>query len=219
MNPSKNIKQPYKKHFLQILKIRYPETFHTVMEELDEKNVLLSKDIQFASKSDNPMDKRLNISAYYLALIQVLEKKGASYQEIQKICLEIAHSYVRPKNILHLYLKRIPAKIISLQMLTPFLKVLNRKLSKIDSTEGFKVRILTEKHETYGLGYGIDILECGICKLFQKHQAAHYVSILCEVDKITTQLAGLELLRTGTIANGAEKCDFRFKKTHPDSVS
>ncbi|MFI5156145.1 MAG: L-2-amino-thiazoline-4-carboxylic acid hydrolase [Chitinophagales bacterium] len=39
-----------------------------------------------------------------------------------------------------------------------------------------------------------------------------YASILCEVDKVTSGLAGLDLIRTGTIALGAKKCDFRFKK-------
>lgn len=57
-----------------------------------------------------------------------------------------------------------------------------------------------------------DILECGICKLFKKHNYEKYSSILCEVDEITSRLAGLKLIRTGTIALGAKKCDFRFKK-------
>ena len=72
--------------------------------------------------------------------------------------------------------------------------------------------IIRGKDETYGLGYGIDIVECGICKLFQKHNYQQYASILCEVDEITSSLAGLQLIRTGTIASGASKCDFRFKK-------
>lgn len=68
------------------------------------------------------------------------------------------------------------------------------------------------KKETYGFGYGIDILDCGICKLFSKHNYSKYAAILCEVDEITSALAGLKLIRSGTIANGAKKCDFRFRK-------
>ncbi|MBL7784508.1 MAG: L-2-amino-thiazoline-4-carboxylic acid hydrolase, partial [Chitinophagales bacterium] len=44
-----------------------------------------------------------------------------------------------------------------------------------------------------------------MCKLFQKHDYSKYASILCEVDEITSGLAGLQLIRTGTIANGAKK--------------
>jgi hypothetical protein len=77
---------------------------------------------------------------------------------------------------------------------------------------GFAAKIITDKEETYGFGYGIDIQECGICKLFTNHNQKQYTSILCEVDNITSALAGLKLIRTGTIANGAHKCDFRFMK-------
>ena len=91
------------------------------------------------------------------------------------------------------------------------IKILQRKVSKNKSKEGFVANIITNKEETYGIGYGVDILECGICKLFQKHNYYKYASILCEVDEVTTRLAGLEMIRTGTIATGAKKCDFRYK--------
>jgi hypothetical protein len=39
-----------------------------------------------------------------------------------------------------------------------------------------------------------------------------YASILCEVDELTSNMAGLQLIRTGTIALGAKKCNFRYKK-------
>lgn len=91
------------------------------------------------------------------------------------------------------------------------IKKFGKMVEKNSSTEGFIAKIITDKEETYGLGYGIDILECGICKLFAKHNYAKYATILCEVDEITSGLAGLQLIRTGTIANGAKICDFRYK--------
>jgi len=90
----------------------------------------------------------------------------------------------------------------------------NKRINHNPNPEGFVANIITDKAETYGLGYGFDILECGICKLFEKHNYNEYASILCEVDEITSGFAGLKLIRTGTIANGAKKCDFRFKKVH-----
>ncbi len=46
--------------------------------------------------------------------------------------------------------------------------------------------------------------------------ASATASILCEVDKLTSSLAGLEMVRSGTIANGAAKCDFRWKIAKTD---
>lgn len=95
---------------------------------------------------------------------------------------------------------------------TILLPVFDKKISHNPNKDGFVARIITDKEETYGLGYGVDILECGIGKLFRKHHYEQYASVLCEVDKVASGLAGLQLIRTGTIALGAEKCDFRFKR-------
>ena len=167
---------------------------------------------RFASRSSNPIDRRLDFAAYFLALIQTLEKGNHSYEEIKTICLEVTYDYVRPKNAIQKWLKRFPAKIIGLKIVKPILTALNKNVMKRGHEAGFRAEIITDESKTYGLGYGVDILECGICKLFQEHNAGKYASILCEVDKMTSKLAGLDLIRNGTIASGAEKCDFRIKK-------
>ena len=119
---------------------------------------------------------------------------------------------MRPKNKIQQLLKKLPAKLIDKRFATYFLKLFHKKVSRNSNADGFIANIITDKDETYGLGYGIDIIECGICKLFEKYNYRKYASILCEVDAVTSNLAGLQLIRDGTIANGAKKCDFRFKK-------
>lgn len=205
-------KPPFKKFFKKAIEKHFPNQAAALMTENEERYQALSIDTKFASKSSNPMDKRLEFSAYFLALIQTLENKNLSYEQIKSICLEITCDYVSPKNTLQKWLKRLPAKLVGLKITKPFLNLLNKKISEKGHPNGFRAEILTDKTETYNLGYGIDILECGICKLFQKHNAGKYASILCEVDKVTSHLAGLELIRNSTIAYGAEKCDFRFRK-------
>jgi hypothetical protein len=202
----------YKKCFLQILKNNYPDTFKVMLSQIDSTYKTISEDIKFAATSSNPMDKRLDFSAYFLSLIQVLENQGESFEQIRTICLQVAYEYVRPKNKLQKWLKQLPAKLANTKLATLFLKRMDKKISVKGHANGFLAKVITDKAETYGLGYGIDIVECGICKLFKKHNAQKYASILCEVDKLTSSLAKLVLIQTGTIANGADKCDFRFKK-------
>jgi hypothetical protein len=140
-----------------------------------------------------------------------LERKGEPYEKIREICLEITIRFVQPRNKLEAFIKRLIPRLLPFKITHYFLKIFASKTGSLGHPDGFVARIITDKNETYGLGYGIDILECGICKLFAKHDCYLYASILCEVDKITSGLAGLELIRNGTIANGAAKCDFRFK--------
>lgn len=203
----------YRKYFAKVLQHHSPDSFEEMMREVDKTYKMISPDIAFARTSKNPMDKRLDISAYFLALIQVLEKGGATYEQIKTISLQVAHESVRPKNKLQAWLKRLPARLIGTQLAHILVRIMDRKVGAKGHPEGFKAKVITDKRETYGLGYGIDIIDCGICKLYKKHHSQKYASILCEVDHLTSQLAGLQLVRTGTIAHGAEKCDFRFKKT------
>ena len=202
----------YKKYFLRAIKNHYPNRIDELMASLEEHYKVISIDIQFAASSSNPIDKRLDFCAYFLALIKTLDEKGESFEMIRKICLEVVLDYVRTKNKLSAWAKRLPLKLIQLPFSIFLINIFNKKVSKKGNEAGFLAHIITDKNETYGLGYGIDIIECGICKLFKKHNSQKYASILCEVDEVTSGLAGLKLIRTSTIALGAKKCDFRFVK-------
>jgi len=197
--------------FHQAIRQHYPADGEQLCASIEAQYNVLAPEVVFAKTSPNPMDRRLDFTAYFLATIQVLEQRGEGFEQIRSICLEIAHAYVRPKNGFQAWLKRLPVKLIGSPLGKLLVRFMEKKTTKLGHPDGFRVKILTDPAETFGLGYGIDVLECGICKLFQKHGASKYVGILCEVDKLTSSLAGLELVRSDTIANGARCCDFRWK--------
>ena len=141
-----------------------------------------------------------------------MDEQGETFATTRNICLAIVTEYVRPKNKFQQVLKLVPGKLTNTWLATFFLKRFHKRISKNSNPDGFIANIITDKQETLGLGYGVDILECGICKLFKKHNFQKYSSILCEVDTLTFDLAGLRLVRNGTIALGAKKCDFRWEK-------
>ncbi|MBI1224577.1 MAG: hypothetical protein GC192_05020 [Bacteroidetes bacterium] len=203
---------PFLKYFHHTIQQRYPVQAATLIVELNSRFKVLQEEVAFAKKSSNPVDRRLDFTACFLALVQVLEKHGEPYEKIRGICLEITHEYVRPKNAVQAWLKRLPVKIIGTPLGSLLTNFMRKKTEKLGHPEGFLTKMVTDPAQTFGLSYGMDILECGICKQFQKHGMQHYVSILCEVDKLTSAMAGLEMVRSGTIANGATKCDFRWKK-------
>jgi len=201
----------YKPFFRQSIERHYPQDAANLIAQVNAEFLVIQPDVGFAATSQNPIDRRLEFTAYFLSLIKVLEKNGERYDKIREVCLEITIQFVQPRNKLEAFIKRLIPKLVGYKITGYFLKIFDSKISKPGHPDGFVARIITDKNETYGLGYGIDILECGICKLFAKHDLHLYAAILCEVDKITSGLAGLELIRHGTIANGAAKCDFRFK--------
>ena len=202
----------YRKYFIAGIRKNFPGHSDNIISIVDSHYKIISADTAFAASSNNPIDKRLDFCAYFLALIKTLDEKGETFETTKKICLEIVTEYVRPKNRLQRLLKRVPAKLVNTWLSNVFLKKFSKRVSKNSNADGFIANIITDKKETFGLGYGIDIIECGICKLFNKHNYQKYSSILCEVDAITSGLAGLTLIRNGTIALGAKKCDFRWER-------
>jgi len=63
-----------------------------------------------------------------------------------------------------------------------------------------------------GFDSGMNILSCGICFEFSKHDAMDLVPYMCATDDVVSDRFDEGLRRTGTIALGAHHCDFRYRK-------
>lgn len=201
-----------RKELLKILRIEFPLEYKELDSAINNEFSLIKKDIVFAKDSKNPMDKRMPVSAYLLAVIKTLNNKEVEYENIRKLILEIANELTKSKNTIHGIFKSLIPLFLTTFVARILLIKINKKSKQHHQKDGFLINVLTSKEETLGFGYGVDILECGICKLFSKHKYERFVPILCEVDYLTSSLSGLQLLRKGTIANGSKICDFRYKK-------
>lgn len=202
----------YRNYFTRAIQATYPDDAADIIRATDLAYKEISADTSFALTSKNPIDRRLDFSAYFLALIKTLHQKGESFDTIRTLSLQVVTAYVQPRNDVQRWAKRQLPRLLPTWLGQRLLKVFREKVSVNEHPDGFVAHLITDKNETYGLGYGIDIMACGICTLFKKHDYLSYVPILCEVDKITSEMAGLTLIRTGTLAGGAAKCDFRFQR-------
>ncbi len=69
------------------------------------------------------------------------------------------------------------------------------------------VDILT-KCEDFDLGY--NYTECGICKICRDEGCFELAKYLCRLDFMIADLMNVKLVRTKTLANGDDMCDFRY---------
>jgi hypothetical protein len=60
--------------------------------------------------------------------------------------------------------------------------------------------------------YGPDFYECGTQKLYHAQGADEFLPFFCYLDFVTYRTPGWSFSRTMTLAEGHEKCDFRFRK-------
>ncbi len=60
--------------------------------------------------------------------------------------------------------------------------------------------------------WGMNITSCAICHFYAQHDAKELAPYLCALDDVESDREGLGLRRTGSIAVGADRCDFRYRR-------
>jgi hypothetical protein len=148
-----------------------------------------------------------------LAIYRELRRQGLSVEETGQIIYKISEAE----------LKAMPAlvrRIIGYVWFSPWFLRRLRKLA-IESQErkypgGYVLNFIEGDGQTFD--YGFDYIECAGCKFLDQQGAPELAPFLCAADKITSEILGWGLTRTTTIADGFEKCDFRFKKNGKTNI-
>ena len=66
--------------------------------------------------------------------------------------------------------------------------------------------------KTEDFEFGFDYRECGVCKLCRDEGCFELAKYLCRLDYMTSEIMGVKLDRTMTLAEGGDHCDFRFSR-------
>jgi len=155
----------------------------------------------------SPMLIFLLPTSRYLAVYRALKKRGATVEDGGRLIHEMCQAEA----------EAIPGPVRRLMGWLWFSRLFLRRVRK---------RAAESQQRQYPGGYvftyiegngrdfdwGIDYAECSSCKLLKAQDAMELAPYICAVDKVSSELLGWGLTRTMTLAEGFEKCDFRFKK-------
>jgi hypothetical protein len=67
--------------------------------------------------------------------------------------------------------------------------------------------------------FGINYLQCGNLNFVKNHGGEEFAPYVCMSDIALSDAMGWGLIRTQTLADGCEYCDFRFKKGATTEIS
>lgn len=193
--------------FKHILNLEFPAEAESILLEMHEEFKGLLPRLPYIGGDKNLLTENLVISAWFLSLYKTLNKRGHSDDSIGDLCYRIAEDFVHKQ-------PQWAAKLQGALAGTGLFKLMYRKLSEKSQKREYPGDFVVQYVEGSGehFDYGFDFTECGICKLFQAENASQFTKHMCRIDYLTTSFNGIELIRTGTIANGQDKCDFRFRK-------
>jgi len=155
----------------------------------------------------SPMLIFLLPTSRYLAVYRALQKRGATVEDggrlIHEMCQAEAKAIPGPARRLMGWLWFSPL----------FLRRVRKRAAESQQRQfpgGYVFTFIEGDGRDFD--WGIDYMECSSCKLLKAQDAMELAPYVCAVDKVSSELLGWGLTRTMTLAEGFEKCDFRFKK-------
>lgn len=186
---------------------RYGEAFADTLihESLAEFEGLIPE-LPYIGGKQNPLTGNLVSSAGALAVYRIMQRHGKTVEETGELLYRLMEAWIR----------RYPCLVRRL-MGRYYLSRLSQRQSKKRSALSQQrrypadwVRVHVEG-DGQAFDWGADYLECGIVKFLHNQGADELAPYLCLTDYALFGSLGIELERTMTLAEGCEKCDFRFK--------
>lgn len=194
-----------RKHARKALVSHYGDDLtDTIARETRQEYEALIPQLSYIGGKKNPLTTNLIQCAWGLALYKVLKTHDKTAEEAAKIIYKAVEAQLRssPKFLLRLLGRWMFAQY---------------RLKK-QAAESQKRRYPEDwvwsfiKGDGKEFDFGMDFTECAICKFFHAQGADEFTPFLCLLDFPMSKAFGTGLVRTMTLAEGAEKCDFRYKR-------
>jgi hypothetical protein len=143
----------------------------------------------------------------YLAIYIILRKNKIDFEEASHIISLMNQS---EWNAIPFLLRCIIKLIWFSPLFEKRLKKRAKESQKRKYPDGYVLNFIEGDGRSFD--YGIDYTKCTACKFLKQQGAVELAPLMCSFDKSASEILGWGLTRTMTLANGDEKCDFRFKK-------
>lgn len=189
------------------------ELADVIIGEVRQEVERLVPKLPYIGGRKNRLTQNLIGTLYSLALYKTLKARGEPVDRIAKINHQINATYLSS-------LSHTRVSIMRFLISTPPVQKLGQVLLKKRAAESQQRRYPGDFVFSYVEGdgeefdFGIDYTECAIVKFFRAQGANEFTRYVCLYDFLNSQLTGTGLIRTKTLAEGADKCDFRFKIGH-----
>lgn len=154
-----------------------------------------------------PFTQFLISTAWFLAMYRVLQRRGESVEEIGVFAYQVSEAYLQAYPA---FLRRV---VGHMTFSARYLRRLKKRAAESHARTypgDYVYDYVEGDGETFD--YGVDYLECAGYKFLKEQGAAELAPYICPADILYSQALGWGLKRTTTLAEGAERCDFRFKR-------
>ncbi len=155
----------------------------------------------------------LLITAQELAAYKGLKKLGMQPDKIWQLC----HKALRLRVETVPAWKRWLLKRVMFSKLVGKVAARRATLKQTRRVGGFEIEFLTADKKTFDLG--INYRGCGNYNFVMEHGGAEFAPYVCMSDIALSEAFGWGLVRTQTLADGCDHCDFRMTRDGPTRIT
>jgi hypothetical protein len=190
----------------EVFAARFGDDAEIILEDTWQEYETLLPDLPYIGGEENFNTENLLMAAYCLAMYRVLKARGRTIEEVGMTIYETAEAIFG-------YPKWLLGVIGSLKYGKSYEKQLREQAAESQKRQyaGDWVFSFIEG-DGEELDYGLDFTECGICKFYRAQGADELTPYMCLSDYVSSKAFNRGLVRYKTLAEGAEVCDFRYKK-------
>ncbi len=153
------------------------------------------------------------ITAQELAVYRAMKKHGKGRGEAWEVCHEAIKRRLEK-------FSRIKRRLLKYFMFSSFLRRrVRRRAERSEQLKfgDFEIRYLIGDGEEFD--WGVDYVGCGNYNFAKAQGAEEFAPYICMSDIALSDALGWGLIRTQTLADGCQFCDFRFKKESGTKIS
>ena len=178
----------------------------TLVQDIRREYEALTPEIPYIGGEENVFTEWLTYGVYYLAVYRVLKPLGQTVEQAGRIIYETCEAMAdRPQ-----WLIRLVGSLKYGERYVERLRAAAAESQQRRYPGDWVCTFIEGDGETFD--YGLDITECGICKYYHAQGADELAPYMCLSDYVVSCAFDRGLVRHKTIAEGAEACDFRYKK-------
>ena len=195
-------------HTREVLTASHGEDFSAAIDaDARQEFESLIPEIPYIGGDDNDLTDELSQATMALALYRAMKRRGIAVEESGEVLIRTVEAMVAsyPKPL---------ARAIGFYGMSGFGQRRTRRAALESQERVYPADWVFSFVEGDGdeFDWGIDYTECGIVKFFRAQGAEELAPYMCLADYPMSEAFDTGLIRNTTIAGGAERCDFRFKR-------
>lgn len=196
-----------------ILQTYFDENISALTSETRQEFECLIPELPYIG-GKQPFTEFIIFTGMLLAVYRVGKAHGKSVEQIGAMIYEISNSFLCSYPVVLLYMfGRMDFSRRSLNRLQ------KRALESQERKYPDDYVYTFVKGDGKTFDFGVDTIECASCKFLAKQGASELAPYLCPIDILYSEALDWGLSRVLTLAKGARKCDFRFKRGGETNVT